>query len=164
MYDFASLQAWIEALYVNNGINDRLWIEPYDYPLSFAALAPGATQTQTIQINANADFVIAQLSYHANIAVGAQNVGNKTVAAARVQIVDTGSARPFFASAADLENVCANASPQRVRPYPRWTSGNTSLSVAMSNYSPAETYNIEFLVSGASVRGFSRPVSLVAPR
>lgn len=163
MYDILTLQAWVRALYDANlgeGAGAQLWIEPYSYPISITGLAAvGGTSSQNLAINSNADFVLTRISYHANIAA-IQNVGNKTVAFARVQIIDAGSARPFFNAAVDLENFASNANPERFLPFPRWISANSSLTVQATGYGTGvETYGIELLFEGVSVRKFSNPLT-----
>lgn len=158
------LRAWIEALYAAGmqGQVPRLWIEPYAYSLTFTGLAPAATATQILTINSNADFVLTGISHHANVAAAAQNSGTKTVPLVRASIVDTGSARPFFNTAADLENISANiVADGRGLPFPRWLAGNTSIQVQLTNYDAAATYGIELLFNGVSVRRYSEPLATV---
>lgn len=161
--NFLDLRAWIEALYSAGmqGAVPRLWIEPYHYSLTFTGLAAGASATQLLTINSNADFVLTQLNHHANVANAAQNASTKTVPLVNAVITDTGSQRPFFNSATDLENVSANLNPNRVLPYPRWLAGNTSVQVQLTNYDAAATYNVLLTLSGVSVRRYSEPLATV---
>lgn len=158
------LRAWIEALYAAGmgGQVPRLWIEPYTYNLTFTGLAPAASATQIITINSNADFVLTGMAHHANVAAAAQNAGTKTVPLIRASIVDTGSQRPFFNTATDLENVSRNINGDGpALPFPRWLAGNTSIQVQLTNYDAAATYGVDLSFVGVSVRRYSEPLATV---
>lgn len=155
MYDILTLQSWIERLYAVNAGAGQLIIEPFGYSLSLTGIGgvSGSASGQ-FTINANADFICTRISYHANTGA-VQNVGNKTVAFLRANIVDAGSARPFFNSAVDLENFACNEYPNRFLPYPRLLSANTALTVQLTGWAPAaETYAIDLFFDGVAVRQF----------
>lgn len=157
MYDLLTLQEWIRALYAISSPGQRLVIEPYAYPVSFPAFncVSGAVTTP-FNINANADFICTRISYAATPAGAVVNVGNKPVAAVKAQIIDAGSARPFFANAVPLENFASNEYPNRFLAYPRVMEANTSMTVTLTGYATfAETLGIELLFEGVNVRGFS---------
>lgn len=161
MYDVLTLQKWVRDLYASqNGgvVPPGLWIEPFGYPLTITGLVGiGGTFAGTLAINSNADFVLTRILGHANIST-AQTVNTKTVPFVRLQLVDSGSARPFFNSAVDFENVCANAYAEHFLSYPRWLSANTTIQVQATGYATAaETYGqIELLFEGVSVRQLSQ--------
>lgn len=159
MYDVLTIEDWIRRLYAANmgePIAQRLWIEPFEYNLTITGLvAVGGVSTSQLNINSNADFVLTRISYAA-VTGTAQNVGNKTVAQVRVQITDAGSARPFFNTAVPLENFASNEYPDRFLSYPRFLSGNTSLTVAATGYgTAAETYTLDLTFDGMNVRQYS---------
>lgn len=156
MQGFLEIQEWIKRLWAqNNRPFDRLIIEPFGYPLVFSGLAAvGGTTTTSFSINANADFVLMRISAHTNTGA-VQNVGNKTVPQIRMQAVDAGSARPFFNSAVDLENISSNDYPNRFLSYPRIISANSAISVQLTGTgAAAETYAGEIFFEGVSVREF----------
>jgi ABC-type Fe3+-siderophore transport system permease subunit len=161
--NFLDLQQWIIALYTAgmSGQIPRLWIESYAYNLTFTGIAAGGSATQNVTINSNADFVLTQISHRANVAAAGQTVSTKTAPLARVQITDTGSARPFFNSAVDLENFSANADPNRIMPFPRWVAGNTTLTTQVTSYEASQTLNIDLCLAGVSVRRYSEPLATV---
>lgn len=157
MQSILELREWVKSLYRQNGQDaERLWIEPYSYSLTFDPFAAvGGTATGVIAINANADFVCTRISY--SCALGTvQDVSSKPVAQARAVIIDAGSARPFFNAATALENFASNEYPNRFLPYPRWLSANTTLSAQLTGFgTAAETYTIDLVFEGVSVRQFS---------
>jgi hypothetical protein len=146
----------IEALVSVKLDGAPMLIVPYAYPLTFTGLAPAVTATQQLNITANADFLLLGVSYHANVAVGAQNIGNKTVAFARMLVTDSGSNEQFTQAAVDLENFCQNGQDERAMYYPRWIAGRSSLQVSLSNYSAAETYGIELAFNGVLLRAYQQ--------
>jgi hypothetical protein len=156
MRGFLEIQEWIKQLWAaNNRPYSQLIIEPFGYPLTFSGLAAvGGNTTLGFSVNANADFVLMRVNYHANTGA-VQNVGNKTVAQIRVQCVDAGSARPFWNSAIDIENFASNEYPDRFLPYPRVISANSAISVQLTGTgAAAETYAGEIFFEGVSVREF----------
>lgn len=157
MQSILELREWVKSLYAQNGQNpDRLWIEPYSYTYTAAALAAvGGSATGQLAINANADFVCMRISYAASLGT-AQTVSSKPVAQVRATIIDAGSARPFFNTATALENFASNEYPNRFLSYPRWLSANTTLSIQLVGYgAAAESYDIDLTFDGVSVRQFS---------
>lgn len=157
-YSFLALKSWIESLYAINDPNSVLWITPYGYTATFAALAQNATATQQINITANGDFVLTGLKHRAQIGA-AQTVSTKTAPFVRVLLTDSGSNEQFTAQAVDLENYSQNGVAPVMLPYPRFIAGRTSLTVQATNYAPtAETYTtLDVFLEGVLVRKFSKP-------
>lgn len=157
-YSFLALKSWIESLFAINDPNSVLWITPYGYTATFAALAQNATATQQINITANGDFVLTGLRHRAQIGA-AQTVSTKTAPFVRVLLTDSGSNEQFTAQAVDLENYSQNGVAPVALPYPRFIQGRTSLTVQATNYAPtAETYTtLDVFLEGVLVRKFSKP-------
>lgn len=160
MYDILTLQAFIKACYA---VEDqaRLWLEPYSYPASFTAFngaSTGTPQQVIVQINANADFFMTRISYMAGLG-SAITSNSLPVVQARLQITDTGSGNPFFASPMSLEAVAAHEYPERFLPMPRYLSANTSLQVQLTPIgTAAETFSyIDVILEGVRVRKYSSP-------
>ena len=148
---YSEIEAYCAKFY--NG--RRLLITPYTYVLTFSSLAAAASATQTLNIAANADFVLTNVHYHANVANAAQTVGNKTIALCRMLITDSGSNEQFSNAACDLENYGTNAWMQNGLEYPRIVSGRSTLTIQLTNYDAAVTYNIDLGFAGVLVRAFS---------
>ena len=160
MYDVLTIEDWIRRVYAaqfGQAIAQNLWLEPYGYPLIFTAFnGVSGASTLPLGINSNADFVLLRINYAAGIGT-AQNAGNKVIAQVRANIVDSGSARPFYAGAVMLESLASNHFPARFTPYPRFLSANTTLSVTLTGAATAaETYTyIELMFEGINVRQYS---------
>ena len=150
-FTYSELEAYCSKFYQGR----RLLITPYAYVLTFSALAAAGSATQTLSIAANADFVLTHIHYHANVAAAGQTVATKTVALARMLVTDSGSNEQFTSAAVDLENYAANSFALNSLDYPRIISGRSTLTVQMSNYDAAQTYNIDVSFSGVLVRAYS---------
>ena len=131
-------------------------VVPYGYTVSVASLAQGASVTQSLNITANADFILTEIKARSGIGT-AQNVSTKTAPYVRVLITDSGSNEQFTNAAVDLENYSTNGDSEAGGlPYMRFISGRTSLSITMASYAPtAETYSIDLYLEGVLVRAFS---------
>lgn len=145
-YTFRDVEAFAAAMYRETGKNFRL--VPYAYTTTFASIAQAATSTNTINIAANADFILLEIRHRANIAA-AQTVSTKTAPFVRVLITDSGTNEQFTSAAVDLENYSQNGQAARPIQYPRFLQGRTSLTVQASSYAPtAETYAFDLMLSG----------------
>lgn len=153
-YSIETIQRFIAPSYKGRQVG----LLPYAYPLTFTTFTQGATQNGQINIQASADFLLLAIKYHAQIGA-AQNVGNKTVAYARMLVTDNGSGEQFTSSAVDLENYANNGNNSFGTgglPYPRLIAGRSSLTVTLTGYQPtAETYTtIDVLFEGVNIRVF----------
>lgn len=155
MYSLRDLEAFCARFYLGYD----LLITPYGYTASFTTIAAAATQTQNVNISANADFVMLGLRHHVNVgATVAYSVSTKTAPFLRLLITDTGSAEQFTAQAVDLENYSTNGVGTKDLPYPRICAGRTALALSLTNYAPAaETYGVvDIFLSGVLVRAYSQ--------
>lgn len=132
----------------------RLSIVPYGYTVTFSALAAGASATQQQSITGNADFVLTEIRHRSNVAAAGQTVSNKTAPLARLLITDSGSNEQYTNNPVDLENLSVNGEGARLQPFPRWIAGRTSLTLTLTNYDAAQTYNTDIFLAGVLVRAF----------
>lgn len=152
-YSPADIEIFVNRLYQGQPV----FVVPYSYTVSFAGLTTTGTtntQTKTLSITANADFVFMQAYYHAVLAAAGQTVSNRPIALARVLIVDTGTNEQFTNEAVDLEAFATNGSVDNTVVYPRLIQGRTALSLTATGYGPAaETYTaLDLTLSGVLVR------------
>jgi len=132
-----------------------LLLTPYAYNLTFSSLAAGASATQTLNIAANADFIMLGMHHRTNVAAAGQNVSTKTAPLARVLITDSGSNEQFMNSAVDLENYSTNGNIINKLDYPRIISGRSTLTVQLSSYEASQTLNVDLAFEGVLVRAYS---------
>lgn len=148
---YSELQAYAAQWYQGRS----LLLVPYGYNLTFSALASGGTASQTINIAANADFIVTGIHHRANVAAAGQNASTKVAPLARILITDSGSNEQFMNSAVDLENYSSNDQFMINLDYPRIVSGRSTLTVQLTNYDAAQTYNIDLFFRGVLVRAYS---------
>lgn len=152
-YSLEDLEAFCARFYEGHD----LLIRPYGYTLTFADLAQNGTSTGNFNIAGNADFIACGFNHHVGVGnnVG-YSVSTKPAPFVRVLLVDEGSSEQFTAQAVDLENYSNNGVNPKPLPYPRILAGRSVTSVTMTNYAPAaETYDIDFFMSGVQVRAYS---------
>jgi len=150
-YSISDIEAFASKFYQGR----PLLLTPYSYTLTFSSLAPSTSQTQTLSITANADFIYLQTHHHANVANAAQTVNNKTAPLATILITDSGTNEQFTNAAIDLESYSTNGNIINNLPYPRIISGRSTLTVQLSSYEASNTLNILLSFDGVLVRAFT---------
>lgn len=146
-YSIAEIESFCARYYSGR----KLSLIPYAYQVSFTGLSQGTSQTATLTMQANADFIGLMFHHRANIGA-AQNVSTKTAPYIRMLVVDTGSNNQFTSAAVDLENYSTNGNIVSDLPYPRIVSGRSALQITVTNYAPvAETYALDLTFEGVQV-------------
>lgn len=133
-----------------------LLLTPYGYNLTFSSLAAAASATQTLNIAANADFIVTGIHHRATVAAAAQTVSNKSAPLARILITDSGSNEQFTNSAVDLENYSTNGNIINKFDYPRIISGRSTLTVQLTSYEASQTLNVDIYFEGVLVRAYTQ--------
>ena len=151
-YSIADIEAFASKFYQGRA----LLLTPYGYNLTFSSLAAGTSATQTVNIAANADFIITGLHHRANVAAAAQNVSTKVAPLARILITDSGSNEQFTNSAVDLENYSTNGNITNKFDYPRIVSGRSTLTVQLTSYEASQTLNVDVFFEGVLVRAYAQ--------
>ena len=151
-YSIADLEAFASKFYQGR----PLLLTPYGYNLTFSSLTAGTSATQTVNIAANADFIITGLHHRANVAAAGQNVSTKIAPLARILITDSGSNEQFTNSAVDLENYSTNGNIINKFDYPRIVSGRSTLTVQITSYEASQTLNIDIFFEGVLVRAYAQ--------
>lgn len=150
-YSATDIEAFVARFYQGRAMS----IVPYGYAVTFLALAQNGVATQTLNITANADFMLLGLRHRAQIGA-AQTISTKTAPFVRLLVTDSGSNEQFTNSAVDLENYSTNGSFPRDLRYPRIISGRSTLTVQATNYAPtAETYTtLNVFFDGVLLRAY----------
>ena len=112
--------------------------EFFVYSVAFAAVAPGLTAPGQIIIQADADFETQKLTFTSD-------------PKCNLLITDTGSGRNLMNKAIDLMCLFGNAQNPFILSVPKIFRANTSISFALTNYSAAETYNLQLSLIGAKL-------------
>ena len=150
-YGIADIESFASKFYQGR----PLLLTPYDYVLTFSSLTAGSSQTQTLSITANADFIFLQMHHRSTVAAAAQTVATKSAPLARILITDSGTNEQFTNAAVDLENYSTNGNIINNLPYPRIISGRSTLTVQLTSYEASQTLNLDLSFSGVLVRAFT---------
>jgi hypothetical protein len=152
-FSILEIQAFVNQLYGGRPVV----ITPYGYTATFTDMTAGATQTQSLSITANADFILTGIKARTSDAV-LQTISNKNAPYYRLLIVDSGSNEQFTNSAVDLENFSSNGNTNgngRL-PYPRFIGGRTALTLTLTSYTAtAGTASCDVFLEGVLCRTYS---------
>ena len=151
-YGIGEIEAYASKFYQGR----PLLLTPYGYNLTFSSLTAGSSASQTLNITANADFIMVGLHHRANVAAAGQNVSTKTAPLARILITDSGSNEQFTNSAVDLENYSTNGNIINLLSYPRIISGRSTLTVQLTSYEASQTLNLDIFFEGVLVRAYAQ--------
>lgn len=135
-----------------------LLITPYGYPVLFTAIAPGATQTKTLNIAANADFVLLKINARSVVSgeTDTQTVSTQPLPQVRLFITDSGTGENFTNTEVDINNYTSISWLQGL-PYPRILSGKSSLQIQARNFGATDTEGtLEVYFDGVQVRAYNR--------
>lgn len=151
-YSVLELQAFLNQLYGGR----PLVVVPYGFTATFTSITASTSQTQTLSITANADFVLLQVKSRTSDST-LQTISNKNAPYYRILITDSGSNEQFTNSATDTECYTTNGNTmQGLLPYPRFIGGRTALTITVAEYrGVAATQNIDVYLEGVLVRTYS---------
>jgi hypothetical protein len=148
-FSFLDIEAFANRFYQGR----RLLITPYAYPIRFEGLAPNVPTTLTVNIAANADFIMLSAAARASVADPDDPVTVSSLLAPTVRALftDSGSGENFTNGTIDLQNYVQLGYVYSL-PYPRFLTGRTVVSTQVNNYG-AETYDhLEIALIGVQVR------------
>lgn len=118
----------------------------FTYSVTAASIAPGASVTDNIAINADSDFVWEKTSFSAAIADATQTADSRVIPLVRVSITDGGSGRNLQDDPIPVNCIAGDQGLPFNTSVPRVFDANATISVTMSNYSAATTYTNLYIV------------------
>lgn len=129
----------------------RILKDFFIYHIDFTALAAGTTQTDNIQIQADADFEVQKLTYFADIAGAGQTLDTLVVPLTTVLIVDSGSGRQIMDRAVPIPSFFGDGRIPFILPQPRIFVQRSNITFTLVNFSVAITYNIRLSLIGTKL-------------
>lgn len=120
----------------------------YSYVLNFSALASGATTTQSFTVDTDSDFFMMKIAQVSDIAAAAYTRSAIPIPLVTMQITDGGSSRQLFSDAVPLDAVAGRGENPFILPSPRKFAASSSVTVQLTNYDAATTYNIRLALIG----------------
>lgn len=118
------------------------------YEIDFAALAPAASATAQLAVQADADFIWSKAAQMSDIAAAAETVSSQVIPLASVLITDSGAGRQLMNTAVPIFNIFGNGQIPFILPRPRIFRSQSVVTVQVTNYSAATTYNIKLSFIG----------------
>lgn len=109
------------------------------------AFAPG-NLTQNLPIQADSNFILSKLSFAADIAAAAQTDSTRVLPLVKVQISEVGTS--LFSDFIPLVALAGDGRLPYVLPVARQFAANSSITVQLTNYAAATTYNLYFVLHG----------------
>lgn len=120
----------------------------YEEDFAAASLTAGATLQQSIDVQADSDFIWQKAVYMADIAGAAQTDSSRVIPLCTVQLIDTGSGRNLFESAVPVPSVFGSGQLPFVLPVPRLFFARSTIQVQVTNYSAATAYGLRLSLIG----------------
>ena len=118
----------------------RILRDPFSYVITFASIAAAANSTETVNIQADSDFLIQAQNYMVDIAAAIQTDSSRVIPIATVLMTDTGSGRQLMDNEQPLSSIFGTGMEPYVLPQPKLMSARSSLSVKVTNTSASTTY------------------------
>jgi hypothetical protein len=114
-------------------------------------LAAGAADNKAIQIQADSDFELQKLTFFADIAGAAQTESSRVLPLITVQLTDTGTGRQLFNAPIAIPALFGDGRIPFILPTTKLFSKNSSVTVALSNFSAATTYDLRLFLIGSKI-------------
>ena len=119
----------------------------FAYPLTFGALAPGASLSQTIQIDAASDFYWTALEQVTMVTgtTTAPTAATLVLPLITIQVNDGGSNRNLFQNPILLPHISGYGSWPHFWRHPRLFKKNSSINITLVNAEATNTYSAVYL-------------------
>lgn len=120
----------------------------YTYLFNFASLAASTSLTVTQNVQADADFDWLKGVYQADIASAAVTDSSRVIPLVNILVLDTSSGYQLSSAAIPIETCFGTGLTPFILPAPYRFRRAGTISITLSNYSAATTYNIRLCLSG----------------
>lgn len=151
----------------NVGTDGTYLAERRDFYVYEASTTPGtpipvsAQQTDTIQIEADSNFILQKLAYHcqapAGTALAASALGlveaQRIIPPVALQLIDTGSGRQLMQNPIPIPSLFGNGTLPFILPNPRMFMRNSTIQVIFTNLDATNTYTVRLAFIGYKVYG-----------
>lgn len=136
------------------GVDSQDYItEFYIYSVEFTGLLTDTSATGSINIQADSDFILQKLTAFSDIAEADQTANTRVIPLVSALITDTGSSRQLMDRAIPIPNMFGTAEIPFILPAPRNFRANSVITVQLSNFNAATTYNIKLAFIGHKIYG-----------
>jgi len=133
------------------GVGGEVIKDFFIYEEDFSAIASGSSQTGSINIQADSDFVVQKLTFFSDIAGAVQTDSTRVIPLISLQITDTGSGRNLMESAIPVSNLFGTGQIPFILPQPKLFLARSSVTITVDNFSDSTTYNLRLSLIGYKV-------------
>lgn len=124
----------------------------FTYVASVSNLAPAASLSTTINLEADSKFVAVKMSYMADIAGGAQTDSSRVIPLVKIFIQDSGSGRFLQSLPVDITSIAGRGELPFILPIERLFYPNSTVQFTFTNYSAGTTYaNVSLSLIGYKI-------------
>lgn len=140
-------QSIMQNLSLNQIRNDpSLSLSFFTYTFNIASIAPGAVETDVINIENDSQFVWVKTTYFCDLAGAVQTDSSRVIPLINVLMTDSGSARQFSDEAQPVNSIAGQGNIPFILPSPFIFKNNANINASFTNVSNATTY-LNLLVS-----------------
>jgi hypothetical protein len=125
---------------------DVINIQNYAYKAEVASIAAGATATDVVNVEADADFIWCKTTMAAYIANASVTHSSRVVPLVKVQIRETGAGREFFRDPLPMDTFAGTGDSPAILPIAQKLIKSSTLQFAFENFNASATYVNLFLV------------------
>lgn len=125
----------------------------YVYEAEALVLAAGASANDTIQIEADSDFILQKLTYQADLAGVAQTDATRVLPNVLVLLTDTGSGRQLMQTPIPIPSFFGIGAIPFILPNPRLFMRNSTITVAFTSFEAAATPSVRLAFIGYKIYG-----------
>ena len=125
----------------------------YVYESEAIPVVSGQNVTDTINIEADSDFMLQKLTYFADIGTGLQTAETRVLPLVTVQLTDTGSGRQLMQNPIPIPALFGTGELPYIIPNPRKFLRNSTIQINYINYAvaPPTDYNIRLAFHGYKI-------------
>ena len=118
------------------------------YEAETVAIAAGGNAADTIQIQADADFIWQKATYQADLAGVAQTDATRVLPGVLIQITDTGSNRQLFFNPIPIQNIFGTGRVPFILPNPRLFIKTSTIQIDFTSFEAAATPTVRLSFIG----------------
>ncbi len=123
----------------------------YTYGLSFLGIAAGSTVTQTLAIEAQSDFEMRKLNQFSDIAQAGTTESTRVMPNATILLTEASSSVQFMNIPIAIPSLFGSGGLPFILPLPVILAAQSVLTVTVTNYDAATTYNIRLAFIGVRI-------------
>jgi hypothetical protein len=121
------------------------------YGVNFANIAAATPSQAAVQIQADSDFELQKITYFADIAGADQTEATRVLPLISLQLIDTGTGRQLFNTPIALPAIGGDGRIPFILPTTKIYAANSSITVAVANYSGATAYALRLALIGTKI-------------